>query len=174
MDALETLPLLLSGEPVPLAHWFAEPMTPVMARNWAPRIRHHVQRALHRAGSRFEFHLAELIVRHWCGYDAEPDYSRLLAMPIDAYEHAALELCYGQLLIAQRCQRAWSHLDRGFHQAAHLLEPEEYFQVLKRHELLRVLPLGPGFSEPAGLRTLLTEAGVIRELKGRTGRAMSV
>jgi hypothetical protein len=50
--------------------------------------------------------------------------------------------------------------------AAHLLEPEEYFEVLKRYQLLRVLPLSPGFSEPVGLEALLTEAGVINELRG--------
>ena len=60
----------------------------------------------------------------------------------------------------------------GFELAAHLLEPEEYFLVLKRHELLRHLQLMPTPSKAAGLDELLTEARVIQRLKGRESHTL--
>ena len=91
-------------------------------------------------------------------------------MTEDDRQRAMLELCFGQLLIARKCRSAWLHLDRGFALAAHLLEPEEYFSVLKRHELLRQLPVAPGASEGASLEALLNEARVIARLRGPASR----
>ena len=69
--------------------------------------------------------------------------------------------------MACKHEPACDYLDSGFELAAHLLEPEEYFLVLKRHELLRRLQLMPTPSKAAGLDELLTEARVIQRLKGR-------
>jgi len=90
----------------------------------------------------------------------------MLATPAESCERAMLELCYGQLLIARKTEAAWQHLDSGFQFAAHILQPEDYFIVLQRHERLRALVLSPRPTRPMRLDELLTEAGVILRLAG--------
>jgi hypothetical protein len=107
-----------------------------------------------------------MIVRYWAGTDIDMDYRSLHATLGEARAKAQLELCFGQLLIAARHDSAWSHLDAGFVLAANIMEPEEYFIILKRHERLRSLPLYPQPRPSAGLQQLLTEAGIIERLRG--------
>ena len=109
--------------------------------------------------------LAELVVRYWHDYDIDPAYQNMLAVLRERRKRAMLELCYGQLLIARKSDLAWQHLDSGFELAAHILHPEGYFLVLKRHELLRALVLSARPSKPMRLDELLTEARVIQRLK---------
>jgi hypothetical protein len=114
--------------------------------------------------------LAEIIFRFWAGHDSESNYRNCLALLDSDRDLALLELCYGQLLIARRLEPAWRHLDTGFTTAARLLEPEDYFTVMKRHELLRQLPLATRPSPAASLDALLAEARVIARLRGPGGR----
>jgi hypothetical protein len=162
----EVLSQLVEHGQAGLASWFGVPLTVEHAQAALAAARQgfrHVRAAQH---GLFTARLADLIFRYWAGYDIEANYRNFLALLGDEREYALLELCYGQLLMACKQEPAWRHLDKGFAAAAHLLEPEDYFTVLKRHELLRQLPLAALPSEAAPLEALLAEARVISRLRG--------
>jgi hypothetical protein len=160
----------MEGGSVSLASWFAAPLTVDQAQVSLSEVRQRLRTGRCTPAGAFNIRLGEIVFRFWAGQDVEPDYGNCLAMAEDDRQRAMLELCFGQLLIARKCRSAWLHLDRGFALAAHLLEPEEYFSVLKRHELLRQLPVAPGASEGASLEALLNEARVIARLRGPASR----
>ena len=166
MNQVETLQKLISGQTVSLASWLAEPVSQQRAQACLPGL-HRLQASVSGGYRSFPGRLAEFVVRYWCGHDLEATYWNLLALHGERREQAQLKLCYGQLLMACKSQPAWDHLDSGFELAAHLLEPEEYFLVLNRHEILRRLQLRPMPEKPASLDELLTEARVIQRLNGR-------
>ena len=166
MTEANILPVLLSGQTVSLASWFASPLTRQQAEVWLPRIHRRNQTAVSEGQNGCTVRLAELIVRYWLGDNIDVEYQNMLALLGERRESAMLQLCYGQLLIARKIDMAWQHLDCGFRQAAHILHPEDYFLVLGRHELLRSLVLSARPSAPMRLDELLTEAGVIQRLKG--------
>jgi hypothetical protein len=163
---------LAEGGRVSLAAWLGEPMDGAQARQMLDRLQQRRRRGPAGADSRFSLDLAELVCRYWTGHDIECGYRTLAALAELQREHALLELCCGQLLIARRCLTAWRHLDRGFQLAAHLLEAEDYFRVLRRHEVLRQLPLSSTPADPASLDALLKEAQVIARIKGSGRPAM--
>lgn len=170
------LQLLLSEKPLSLAAWLADPLAGRDAATWLEEIRGQLRGCYEREQFRFRVRLAEIIARHWCGEDSKMNYQNLLAILDSSRRRAQLELCYGQLLIATKRLGAWQHLDSGFELAANLLEPGEYFVVLRRHESLRHLPLSDQGAAPAGLEDLLREAAVIGRLAGparRLGRYKS-
>ncbi|HHH43242.1 MAG TPA: hypothetical protein ENK49_03820 [Gammaproteobacteria bacterium] len=169
----DTLQQLLAGQRVPLGSWVAEPLLPAQALACLPAIQRRLQSVIAGRPGDFPLRLADLVVRYWCGRDTAPLFRNLLALYTSRRQRAQLELVYGQLLMARKRLPAGDHLDNGFALAAHLLEPEEYFQVLKRHELLHRLHLQPAPSAPAGLDTLLTEAQVIRRLAGHVNAVPS-
>ena len=166
MTEPDTLPVLLSGQRVSLASWFASPLSRQQAETWLPNIRRRTQDSLNGGQDGSAVPLAELIVQYWLGRDVEAIYQNRRALPGGHRERAMLELCYGQLLMARKIEIAWQHLDRGFELAAHILQPEDYFLVLKRHERLRALALSAQPSKPMHLDELLAEAAVIQQLKG--------
>jgi len=169
----DPLSLLLSDQEVSLGSWFAEPLSVQQAGMRLPEIRRQQQLCFSRGEPCFGPRLAEFVAHYWCGRDLEAEHRNLYALVADRREEAMLRLCYGQLLIARKQRVAWEFLDTGFELAAHLLGPEEYFLVLKRHELLRMLPLHTQPVKPAGLKELLAEAAVIRRLKGPGDRPAS-
>lgn len=169
MTEPDSLPVLLSGQTASLASWFASPLTRQQAEAWLPKIRRRLQASVSDGHDGRAVRLAELVLRYWHGYDIDAAYHNMLAVLRGRRERAMLELCYGQLLIARKTDRAWQHLDKGFELATHILLPEDYFLVLKRHELLRALVLSARPSKPMRLDELLTEARVIQRLK-RTAR----
>jgi hypothetical protein len=162
----DTLPVLLSGQTASLASWFASPFTRRQAEAWLPKIRRRTQASVSEGHDGPAVRLAELVARYWHGYDIDAAHHNMLALLRGRRERAMLELCYGQLLMARKIDRAWQHLDSGFELAAHIFHPEDYFLVLKRHELLRALVLSARPSKPMRLDELLTEARVIQRLKG--------
>ena len=166
MTEPDTLPVLLSGQRVSLAGWFASPLSRQQAETWLPNIRRRAQNSLKGGQDGSAVPLAELIVQYWLGRDVGAIYQNRRALPAGHRERAMLELCYGQLLMACKIDIAWQHLDRGFELAAHILQPEDYFLVLKRHERLRALALSAQPSKPMHLDELLAEAAVIQQLKG--------
>ncbi|WP_455234938.1 hypothetical protein [Thiogranum longum] len=166
MKAPDLLNFLLSGEPVSLASWFGEPVSRRVAESCLPDICNRQRMPNVRPQQRFGLRLAEMIARYWCDQDVEMHYGNLAATVELDRDRAQLELCYGHLLIARKLNPAWRYLDAGFAVAAHLLGPEEYFVVLKRHECLLHLPLYETPAAAAGLDSLLKEAGVIRRLRG--------
>jgi hypothetical protein len=167
MNKVETLQKLISGQTVSLASWLAEPVSQQRAQACLPGILHRLQASISSGHGSFPVRLAEVVVRYWCGHDLDAIFRNLLALHGKRREQAQLKLCYGELLMACKYQPAWDYLDSGFELAAHLFEPEEYFLVLKRHELLRRLQLRPVPAKPASLDELLTEARVIQRLNGR-------
>ena len=166
MTEPDTLPVLLSGQRVSLAGWFASPLSRQQAETWLPNIRRRAQNSLKGGQDGSAVPLAELIVQYWLGRDVGAIYQNRRALAGGHRERAMLELCYGQLLMACKIDIAWQHLDRGFELAAHILQPEDYFLVLKRHERLRALALSAQPSKPMHLDELLAEATVIQQLKG--------
>ncbi len=170
MDRPVVLRQLLVDGQASLVSWFAVPLTPEQAEAALSEIRQALRRGRAAQQGAFSARLAELIFRFWAGNDIEANYRNLLALLNDQRELALLDLCYGQLLMSRKQQPAWQHLDKGFARAAHLLEPEDYFAVLKRHELLRELPLSQLPSAAATLEALLAEARVIARLRGAGGR----
>ena len=166
MTEANILPVLLSGQTVSLASWFASPLTRQQADAWLPKIHRRNQTAVSEGQNCCTVRLAELIVRYWLGDNVNVDYQNMRVLLGERRECAMLQLCYGQLLIARKIDMAWQHLDCGFQLAAHILHPEDYFLVLRRHELLRALVLSTRPSTPMRLDELLTEAGVIQRLKG--------
>lgn len=165
MKEPDTLRVLLTGQTVSLASWFASPLTPQQAEAWLAKIRRLTQTSVSEERDGCAVRLAELVVRYWHGYDVDAAYQNMLALLSERRECALLELCYGQLLIARKIDMAWQHLDGGFELAAHIFQPEDYFLVLKRHELLRALVLSARPSKPMRLDELLTEARVIQRIK---------
>jgi len=161
---------LLQDKPLSLAGWFAEPLDCASARACALDAQ---QRLLTRDSKReipFNLRLAESIYRFWSGQNIEHEIENLAVLLRDRREQALLALCFGQLLMARRLQPATVYLERGFALAAHLLEPEDYFTVLRRHELLRFLPLRAIASKGESLQALLNEARIIERLKGSSRR----
>jgi hypothetical protein len=110
-----------------------------------------------------------MIVRYWLGYDIAAAYQNTLAPLRRRHDRALLKLCYGQLLMARKVETAWQHLDSGFELAANILQAEEYFLVLKRHQLLHALALSATPSSPMRLDELLNEAEVIQRITGARG-----
>ncbi len=155
----------MQGLPVSLAVWVADPVAVAAALEALPRIQQQL-RSHRDVQAVFPLRLSEIILRFWSGQDTDAAYQNLSVLLDEPYHRAQLELCIGQLLMACRSLEAWLHLDQGFQLATHLLEPEDYFVVLKRHELLRQLPLRTGNSRAVSLDTLLNEAAVIVRLKG--------
>jgi hypothetical protein len=166
MKAHEMMQHLLAGRTLSLAAWLADPLPERDAELWLAQVGYRLRTCYARAQHCFQARLAEIIALHWCGKNAAMHYQNLRPV-LDSDRHRAqLELSYGQLLIACKRREAWRHLDDGFECAANLLEPEEYFIVLRRHECLRHLSLSDNGADPVGLDGLLREAGVISRLAG--------
>lgn len=175
MNYPDVLKRLLQGGSVSLADWFAEPLGLERAQAAVIDIRRQLMTGRRDRSAPFNLRLAEIIVSHWGGQDVEPGVKNFSASLHDRRERALLALCYGQLLMARKQLPAWEHLEHGFQLATHLLEPEDYFRVLRRHELLRQLPLKAVPTAAAPLAALLNEARIIARLKGaghrRSGEA---
>ena len=165
---------LLQGKTPGLAVWMADPVSQEPALRNLGQIQKCMRSGSLDEKTAFALRLGEIIMRFWAGKDIDAGYKNLFALLGRPREQSILELCVGQLLITRKLSQAWTHLDRGFQLAAHLLEPEDYFIVLKRHELLRQLPLSLMVSEPVGLEALLNEARVIASLRGRGSRQGNV
>ena len=159
--------LALPDALLPLAGWYAQPLTATAAAGLHTAARRSVQSVLARGAARGQplaARLAELIAGFWLGRTVTHDYRSLAATyPPEAV--ALVELIYGQLLISRKLTGAWTHLERGFTLAIPQLSPADYFALLRRHELLRMLPLGTEASAARTLPDLLTEARVIRRLQ---------
>lgn len=166
MNEADPVRQLAEGASVSLASWLADPLDGDQAQRLLEGVRQRMHAGRTDDAERFSLRLAELIGCYWAGDDIESAYQTMSALPGDAYRHALLELCRGQLFMARRRLPAQQHLDRGFQLAAHLLEAEDYFLVLRRHELLRQLPLAATPGDAATLEALLREAQVIARLKG--------
>lgn len=158
--------LLQHDAVLPRVGWYAEPLTGGAAALLHDQARRAVQQSL-ASGSRplaLAPRLAELIAGFWLGRAVALDHRSLIAT-LPPESQALVELVYGQLLISRKLAGALEHLHRGFMLAVPQLEPGEYFTLLRRHELLRALPLHTTASAALTLADLLTEARVIRRFQ---------
>lgn len=163
----QSLQALLRGAAVSLGDWFAEPLGLERARHLAGEVRRRLQRAYSGGESAFEGRLLELVAAYWGERSPVSVYRSLEAtVARDGRERALLELTWGQLLLSRRLEPAFVHLDAGFSRAAHLLSADDYFKVMKRHALLRLLPLSRSASAPQTLSALLDEARIIQRIGG--------
>lgn len=167
--------LLSSAATLPLAGWYAQPLTAAAAAALQAEAARQVQSILTEgtapASTRLPAaRLAELIAGFWLNRAVALDYRSLIAT-YPPQSSALIELVYGQLLISCKLKGAFDHLARGFALAVPRLAPADYFVLLRRHELLRALSLHEQPSPAQTLADLLTEARVIRRLQpaGRPG-----
>ena len=143
--------------PWPLTGWYANPVPAAVAR-----------RRLHarRPGTSAAAQLQAQILAFWAEGPGRLHLEPLKAT-VDGEAGALLQLVEGQLRMSVRLSDAMRLLDAGFHRAAPFLAPRDYFLVLRRHELLRRLPLHGKPARPADLDSLLVEA----RLRGRPDRS---
>jgi hypothetical protein len=174
MTAEKILQVYRSIQAVSLAAWLGNPMTRSEAGSCLALLRNLSRDCQGYRPESLNQRLAKMIARYWAGQGAEMDYCNLAATVGSTRDKAQLEFCYGQLLLAQKLENAWQHLDTGFTTAANLLRADEYFVVLNRHERLRLLALSSGAAAGAAcLDELLREAHVIRQLQGYPPRYQS-
>lgn len=148
----------------PLGQWYGTPLTTEQAQTLLATVEQRRSRARSRRCRTCG--LQALVAHFWLGDDISDDVERLhkLFRPT-AHGTALLELIYGQLLMSRRLAGARLHLHRGFLSAARLLAPDDYFTLLKRHQLLARLPLAEMPLPPADLPALLTTAAVISRME---------
>lgn len=149
-----------------LARWYAEPLKRDEAEQLLSLSEKREQQLLKRHASPLLPPLLKLIALHWLDEPTEGHYHHLLSRKGKSVHAEILKpLIYGQLLISRQQTGAMDYLDQAFAQARLLLRPEDYFTVMKRHQLLLQLPLGKGNSAGQSLEALLNTAGVIERMK---------
>ena len=156
--------LLKSARPS-LTGWYADPLTAPAARALLDRSQRRLRSRLCRDGRCFPLHVLRMICQHWLQSDSTLDYQQLSVLACDDSGRALVELVYGQLLISGKRLPARQHLARGFSLAARHLDTGDYFQLLRRHELLDYLPLSGSPVVAQDLSSLLKEAAVISRLQ---------
>ena len=159
--------MVLDEQQLSLGAWYAEPLQPVQAEALLRQVQQAQQHA-HRQRmpcTACPFH--ELIARFWLGRSTDALYERLMHPGNPARSRALAELISGQLRMSRRLAGAMERLRHGFFLAGPYLPAAEYFQILKRHELLASLPLMTKPSVAQTLEVLLREARVIQQLQGR-------
>ncbi|MEN8170132.1 MAG: hypothetical protein ABFS08_07920 [Pseudomonadota bacterium] len=158
------------AQPGILAQWYAEPLSPEQAKTLLSLSVEREQRLLRRFGRPYLSPLLKLIALHWLNEPIEGHYQHLLSRKERSIHAEILKpLIYGQLLMSRRIEGAMDYLDDAFQQARLLLSPEEYFVIMKRHQLLRTLPLGKTKTQGERLESLLTAAAVIERMKESLG-----
>jgi hypothetical protein len=159
----------LGDYPASLATWYGEPVAAADAACLYADTEKALRYRLCAGSPVFTLQVLQLLARFWMGVSIPLDYQQLAASTTEQRDQALLEIVYGQLLLSRRQWPALQHLERGFRLAASYLAATDYFLLVRRHELLRHIPLSDVQVSPQGLQSLLAEAAVIRQLQG-TGR----
>lgn len=162
--------LLLSRQSPSLADWYGDPLSKDMAQTLTAITQHELRSRLCEGDSCFQLHVLLIACDYWIGASIEMAYEQLAASTSDVRESALLELVYGQLLISCKYRQAPGHLGNGFSLAVDFLDSSDYFCLVRQHELLNYLPVSSTPSEPLELESLLTEAGVIKQLQSGAGK----
>lgn len=153
-------------EPLPLGRWYGDPMDAQAAGALLGEVHRRRQAAYQGGGGCRNCGHYELIARFWLGRATAGTYETQRQLQTDPRERALLDLIMGQLRMSRRLRGALALLRQGFFAAAPHLQAREYFELLKRHQLLARLPLSERPAAPAPLDRLLTEAAVIERLQG--------
>jgi hypothetical protein len=163
------------GEPqVSLVAWYGDPMDNADAEQLVAETEKTLTHCLCAGLPVFRLQVTKLLCHYWMDFCILPEYRQLTALAGGERDRALLELVYGQLLLSRRRMPALQHLDCGFRLAAGYLEATDYFLLVRRHDLLRYLPLSAAGVAPQGLQSLLAEAAVIRRLQGARRNTCSV
>lgn len=155
-------------DPLSPGGWVADPPSPVEVDSCQSALR-NIRKQIHLGRMAEEqcphADLKEMVVRFWQGRTIEMDYGNLCKTAPDPFRRALVEMVYGQLLMSVKQSPAMTHLQHGFLLATPYFRAQEYFQVMKRHELLQWLPLQKSAMPAQSLQSLLKEAAVVRELR---------
>lgn len=153
-----------------LARWYAEPLTIEQAEALLKLSADREQLLLKRFGRPYTAPLLRLIALYWLGEPIEGHYQHLISRRSQSPHLEILKpLIYGQLLMSRHREGAMTYLENAFQQARLLLRPEDYFVVLKRHQLLQNLPQDETQLKGETLASLLTTAAVIQRMKQSHG-----
>ncbi len=156
--------LLVAQPAASLSDWYADPMHYDQARYVQMVVQQALQLAYSRGQTGVGLQLLDIITRYSLSRPVEHLVASLSATLQTPGQLALLNLVYGQLLASRKQPSAMRWLEAGFRLAADLLDAEAYFDLLRRHALLRHLHSGPGTAETHSLESLLTEARVIQQL----------
>jgi hypothetical protein len=149
-----------------LATWYGEPLSASDAERLNAGTGKALRFSLCAGMPVFQLQLQQLLGHYWMDVSIALEYRQLAASATDKRDRALLEIVYGQLLFSRRQSPALLHLDRGFSLAADHFAATDYFLLVRRHDLLRHIPLSDVRVAPQGLQSLLAEAAVIRQLQG--------
>lgn len=153
-----------------LARWYAEPLSHTEAESLFKLSEKREQEKLKRNGRAYLSPLLKLIALHWLGEPTEGHYHYLSSKTnMSVHAEVLKPLIYGQLLMSKKLEGAMEHLDQAFHQARLLLRPEDYFVLMKRHQVLGNIPLSETAGEGETLEGLLKTGGVIGRLEETRG-----
>ena len=153
-----------SGE-LPLAGWYADPLTQEQASELAGRIMG--QRQGRQADcDPFTLELFMMIARWWQGKPIEAEVRRLQRVYPEPARQGLASLVYGQLLISRKLGGAIEALDEALQRLAGELTPGDYIELLRRHQSLSRLHLGKRPAAAQTLQALLNEAAAIEALEG--------
>ena len=151
--------------PDALTLWYPAAIDPARAALVWDLAQRMLKEARLSGASPFPGRVLEIVSRFWLDKPIELHYLEMRAIAADARERAIAELVYGQLLITCRLRVSLLHLAAAVEQARGLLKTQDYFALLRRHDLLGSLYLGDEPRQPQDLSSLLLEAAVIRRLK---------
>ena len=156
----------LARQRASLAAWYGEPLAASDARRVCAEAERLLRSQLCAGRPVFQLQLMQLLGRYWMGNSILLGYRHLAASTGAQRDRALLEIVFGQLLMSRKQRPALSHLDSGFRLAADYIEATDYLLLVRRHDLLRHIPLSDKAAVPQGLESLLAEAAVIRQLRG--------
>ncbi|MEO1750947.1 hypothetical protein [Thiofaba sp. EF100] len=125
-----------------LAAWHAEPLDQGEAETRLARLG---------TATAWTERLEALRLRLMLGLPATMQREVLMAEADDDLQRAAVELITGQVMLARRMKGAWDWLDAAEKRLAHRLPGPGYLALLRRHAMLRTLPL---FDQPKAMRPL--------------------
>ena len=148
-----------------LAAWYGEPVAAADAEWLCAGTEKTLRSRLCAGLPAFQLHVLQLLGHFWMDVSIALEYKQLAASATGKRDRALLEIVYGQLLFSRRQWPALQHLDRGFRLASGYLEATDYFLLVRRHDLLRFIPMSEERVAPQGLQSLLAEAAVIRQLQ---------
>jgi hypothetical protein len=151
---------------MPLSGWYAEVQGEEQARRLLVNAQEKERQALLSSESVFYPRIQVMIARFWLGKNIEHDMRSLCKLYREPGQQALIYLIHGQLYMSRKLSGARDSLARGFHLATPYLGADEYFLLMKRHEMLNYLVLTVKGSAAQELDELLREASVIEKLSG--------
>ena len=156
---------LLHGQRPALSVWYGDPLPRTTVARLQVAAQRELQARLCAALPCFQVHVLQLVCHAHDQAGIGLEFEKLRSAANNTFDMALLELVYGQLLTSCKQTGARRHLADGFALAVNYLAANDYFALLRQHELLACLPLSETPSLPQKLASLLTEAAVIKQLQ---------